>query len=244
MGWPKDPERYQEARRRMSESAKRRMTNVALRHAIGDALRGKASPKQGRTFEDMYGPERAAELKASSQRALTGRKAPWVVVAHTGRKRPEGEKLRIAESMRQHVRTEEHKRNIGLARKGKPLKNKGRPLTQQHKQAMIEGMSRRWRVSSPTSIEITVRRILDYLDVDYVPSKRILNYVVDIYVPSRRLVIECDGTYWHSLPQRKEHDCTRDEKLRAHGYDILRLPEKEINSGHSAEILQEVFYAC
>lgn len=243
MPWPKDPGRNRLARQRMSEAKKAAFADPEFRKRHGDARRGKVSSRKGKTFEEIYGPERAKLLKEASSFALKGRPAPWVSAALGGRKRPQLERDKIAEAMRKVVRTDEHKRNIGLARRGKRLSNHGRPLTPQHKQAMVEGMSRRWRSQSPTSIEVTVRNLLTGLGVDYEPSKRILNYIVDIFVPSRNLVIECDGSYWHSLPNRQEHDRIRDARLQASGYSVLRLQEPAIKDGRSEEILREVFRA-
>lgn len=89
--------------------------------------------------------------------------------------------------------------------------------------------------ANPSSIEITVRALLDSIGVAYTPQASIGRFTVDILIPEKRLVIECDGSYWHGLPGVAEKDAKRDEWLRRHGYDVLRLPEAEIKSGSVTE---------
>lgn len=94
--------------------------------------------------------------------------------------------------------------------------------------------------ANPSSLERIVSAILDGLKIDYSAQQFIGPFMVDFYIPSLKLVIECDGTYWHGLPGRKEEDRTRDAKLASWGYKVLRLSEKEIKSGHAERILLKV----
>lgn len=82
----------------------------------------------------------------------------------------------------------------------------------------------------PTNIEIAVETLLLELGIDFVAQHRIGRYVVDFHVPSRRLVIECDGEYWHSLPEAVEKDARRDLYLANCGYRVIRLKEREIGA--------------
>jgi very-short-patch-repair endonuclease len=50
----------------------------------------------------------------------------------------------------------------------------------------------------------------------------------DFAFPAARLIVECDGSYWHSLPAVKARDQRRDGWLRSLGWCILRLPEADI----------------
>jgi very-short-patch-repair endonuclease len=51
---------------------------------------------------------------------------------------------------------------------------------------------------------------------------------VDFYLPEFDIVIECDGDYWHSLPEKKEKDYIRNERLKKLGYIVLRFLGSEI----------------
>lgn len=92
-------------------------------------------------------------------------------------------------------------------------------------------------LTRPTSIERTTMVILDTLGVEYKPQHLIGRYVVDFYVPSRNLVIECDGSYWHSLPGASEKDAQRDAWMIDKGYTVLRLPEREIQAGAASGVI-------
>ena len=87
------------------------------------------------------------------------------------------------------------------------------------------------RLAKPTSIERAVSSVLSALKVEFLAEHRIGPYLVDFYLPAKQLIVECDGSYWHSLPNVKERDARRDEWLRALGYTVLRLPEPDIRSG-------------
>jgi very-short-patch-repair endonuclease len=85
-------------------------------------------------------------------------------------------------------------------------------------------------MSSPSSIEIIINTMLKELRVEFVEQAQIGQYLCDFLLPANNLVIETDGTYWHSLPNSKAKDKRKDSYLSNHGYSILRLPEKLIMS--------------
>ena len=62
----------------------------------------------------------------------------------------------------------------------------------------------------PSSIELKVKAQLDELGIKYVQQKWVndgeRNYALDFYIPSLKLVIECNGDYWHSFPDKIERD--------------------------------------
>ncbi len=82
--------------------------------------------------------------------------------------------------------------------------------------------------TSPTSIELAVAHLLDSMHIRYDSQKTFGKYVTDFYLPGYNVVIECDGTYWHSLLVRIAKDIEKDFFLRAHGTKVLRLPESKI----------------
>lgn len=48
-------------------------------------------------------------------------------------------------------------------------------------------------------------------------------YVVDGKVG--QMVVEVDGTYWHSMPGRKAYDRKRDKELRSSGYAVFHVSD-------------------
>ena len=82
----------------------------------------------------------------------------------------------------------------------------------------------------PTSIERKVKAMLDDIGIEYIAEKPMGAFVCDFVIKPVRLVIECDGSYWHNLPEVKARDANKDKWLKAHGYFVLRLSEDDINS--------------
>ena len=85
----------------------------------------------------------------------------------------------------------------------------------------------------PSSIEIKVKEQLDEIGIRYVQQKRVYNgeryFFLDFYVPSLKLVIECNGDYWHSLPEKVERDKNLKKYVESTGRKIVFIWEHEIN---------------
>lgn len=82
---------------------------------------------------------------------------------------------------------------------------------------------------SPTSIELAMRRALlsqGWIFLEQCPL--LSRYVVDFCLPLFRIVIECDGDYWHSRIEIREHDAHRDHLLVRAGWMVLRFSGSEI----------------
>ena len=93
-----------------------------------------------------------------------------------------------------------------------------------------------------TKIEQEIKRQLDELCIDYEQQKQCYNkkygknFYADFYLPKYDLIIECNGSYWHNLPDRKERDelfkymVDNAKKSEKHKYlQILFLWDYEIN---------------
>lgn len=93
------------------------------------------------------------------------------------------------------------------------------------------------RRANPSSIERAACAMLDALGIEYVANKRIGKYVVDLLVPNQMLVVECDGSYWHSLPGMPEKDARRDAFFVSLGYRVIRIGESEFKSSKAKERL-------
>lgn len=81
-----------------------------------------------------------------------------------------------------------------------------------------------------TSIERKVKDQLKSFDIKFEEQKPIMggHFIVDFYLPEYRLVIECNGEYWHSLPDRIKRDRELEEYVKIRGRDILWLWENDI----------------
>ena len=63
--------------------------------------------------------------------------------------------------------------------------------------------------------------------VRFLRQKVIDNYIVDFYCANAKLVIELDGGQ-HFEDDALQYDAVRTEKLTAHGLQVLRIPNNEI----------------
>jgi len=85
-----------------------------------------------------------------------------------------------------------------------------------------------------TKLEKKVRLILDELNYNYKQyywiNKNGWNpKEYDFYIKDLNLLIEVDGTYWHSLPKNVENDRYKNEFADEMNYGLIRIPEKDIN---------------
>ena len=82
--------------------------------------------------------------------------------------------------------------------------------------------------TSGTSIENAVEKYFQDNKIQY--EKQVsLNGVALVDFLVGTTVVQCDGIYWHSLPNREKHDDEQDKKLNDLGYTVIRLSDKEIN---------------
>jgi len=84
---------------------------------------------------------------------------------------------------------------------------------------------------SGTDIERMVATLLDALSVKYIAQLRIGRYTVDFCVSSKSLIVEADGSYWHSSPDAIARSQRRDMYLMSRGYRVLHLSDREIYAG-------------
>jgi very-short-patch-repair endonuclease len=71
---------------------------------------------------------------------------------------------------------------------------------------------------------------------------RIGRHLVDFLWRDQRLVVETDGYRYHGGRAAFQEDRARDLDLRARGFEVIRLAEKQIEGepGHVAEVLSAV----
>lgn len=91
-----------------------------------------------------------------------------------------------------------------------------------------------------TGIEIKIRKYLENKGVFFKTQVAFERYVIDFLLPEHGLVIEADGEYWHSKESVKKRDKIRDNKLIELGFNVIRLKEKDINSGKFIKNITEI----
>ncbi len=80
-----------------------------------------------------------------------------------------------------------------------------------------------------TKLEVIGNNILNQIGCEYKIQIPMFNkFTVDVVIESKKLIIQWDGSYWHSFPKRKKLDVLQDAELENNGYKVLRITDKEI----------------
>ena len=106
--------------------------------------------------------------------------------------------------------------------------------------ALVASFEARRLSIGPINIEKIVASLLDELGIAYEVQVPIGKYCADFLIPEQGLVVECDGTYWHSKSGAAARDARKDLYLQNNGYRVLRLPEKEINGLSTADLQHQL----
>ena len=143
-------------------------------------------------------------------------------------------KTRIKMSKYQSNRTDEHEKNFRES-----WKKQWNGLTKQEQldrlSNWIEAGHKSFNSFSlkPTSIELKVKKQLDYYGIRYIQQKHIndgdRNYYLDFYLPEFKTVLECNGDYWHNKEERKQRDKMLKQYVESTGRKIVFIWEHEIN---------------
>ena len=78
-----------------------------------------------------------------------------------------------------------------------------------------------------SSLQIIVEEYLKELNIKFESEYMINNHAVDIFIEPN-ICIECDGEYWHSLPEQVIRDLEFDDYCKNNDYVLIRLKEKDI----------------
>jgi len=182
--------------------------------------------------------KKTAEHKRKLGEALKGRHRS----EETTRKMVETRKRRPTWNKRKQRKhwSEETRRKISEALKERALKGQGQVPWNKGKTGIYseerKEKMREWAILHPnkifkdTSIELKMEAELKKRGVYYqkqVPLCKVAR--VDFYLPEYRIVIQCDGDYWHNLPDHKERDVMQDRILTFNGFNVYRFWEHEIN---------------
>jgi very-short-patch-repair endonuclease len=170
------------------------------------------SNRKGKTMEEIFGKEKAREMKVKMSFSRKGRKA-----YNKGIPLSKEQKMKLSNSL-----------------KGRKVWNTGMKFPKEEYPEL--GLRRtRKNIIIPlrdTRIEVKIQNFLKQLNIDFFTHQYIKEiehgYQCDILVPSMSLIIECDGDYWHKYPIGNELDHIRTKELMEKGFKVLRLWENEI----------------
>lgn len=88
--------------------------------------------------------------------------------------------------------------------------------------------------------EIKVQNWLDEHEIPYIAQWSYELGIADFFIPDLNLVVECHGTYWHSLPNYAARDFLKKEWLLNNGFELLVLNSEEVMKTDLEPILSEV----
>jgi very-short-patch-repair endonuclease len=146
--------------------------------------------------------------------------------------------------------TEEHKNNISKSRTGQRLTDETKRKISQHvilyprvpwnkgkhgiysSETIDKLRKARLRQTIPyeyTDIERNMEQVLQELRIDYIHSFNLGDrFLCDFAIPSLKLIIECDGNYWHNLPNMKRRDKAKDAYALKCGWEVFRFSESDL----------------
>lgn len=92
-----------------------------------------------------------------------------------------------------------------------------------------------------TDIEIMMKTAFDSIGLKYEhPYNLDGKFICDFGFPEAKIIVECDGSYWHSLPRNKHYDKLKESYCIKHNWLLLRFNDLQIKSNptHLAKIIQ------
>ena len=221
IGWNKGKKLSEETKRKVSQNNARYWLGKHLseetRRKLSEVNKGrKHSEKTKRKMREnspriLLGKHLSEETKRKLSEINKGR-VPWI----KGRKHTEETKRKMSEALKKNPA------RYWLGKKrSKETKNKLRIARLKQKLPTID-----------TSIELKVKNYLDEKGISYIhPFNLGDKFQCDFYISVLNLIVECDGTYWHSLEKMKKSDKRKNAYAKKCGFNIIRLTEEQINQG-------------
>lgn len=102
----------------------------------------------------------------------------------------------------------------------------GKKVSEAHARGAYDGAYQ--QISGP---ERAIAAKLDELGITYQQQYHIGDDSrrFDFYIPASHVLIEYDGSYWHSIPGAPERDRAKEAFAVANGYRVLRIAEEDYN---------------
>lgn len=94
-----------------------------------------------------------------------------------------------------------------------------------------------------TSIETITKSILNELNVKFEQHNRkiIAPKELDFYLPFYNLAIECNGVFWHSLPEVKDKQYVKFKQCEEKGVQLLQFWENDLQN--KKEIIKDIIFS-
>lgn len=249
------PKWTEEQRRRMSEQRKGRVPWNKGIPMSDDQKRKLSEANAGKTIPPETRKKISDALKGQPKPPITEETRQKLRDSHRGQSNPHTPEWndRIAQALTGRKLSQEHREATSRGHMGQEPWNRGISPSDETRQRISEANRQRWaqipqaeRVklipafhraglkaahrTKRSRIERAIEVELMALNIAFIAQHEIGKYHADFYLPAWNLVLECDGAYWHSLPQAQARDRERDAWMRAQGYRIVRLGEWDIRA--------------
>ena len=236
----------------LSKSKDERVNRMALK------VKGRPSKRKGKTYEEIFGKEKAEEIKKNKSFNCSGEKNH-----RYGLKVSEETRGKMKQSAKGHFVSNNTRIKISKANKGKinskeslkSMKKKMKKIWNTPEKIAFARERRKKQIlpMKNTKIELKIQDFLTALKLEFVTHKYINikhSYQCDIFIPvqkgiPQKMIIECDGDYYHMNPnkfspedkifkegitakEKWELDGLRTKELLERGFKVLRLWESDI----------------
>jgi DNA mismatch endonuclease (patch repair protein) len=151
-------------------------------------------------------------------------------------------KARLSDGQRRRFEDPLERIKLSRIHMGKPSSRKGKHLTPEQVEKLLQSMANRQR--SGTKPEIAVKKIIDDERLPFDYQVPIFGSILDFWSKELRIALEVNGCYFHSCPrcynretilnepqyERQQRDKKLKVVLRKHNVELLELWEHDINS--------------
>jgi len=234
-----------ETRKKLSESRKGKHHSEETKKLMSESRKGKIPWNKGLTKKnnpDKIKPTSEKTRRLIRKIAKNNGYGKWML----GKKHTEKTIIKMKEKRAKQIITKEHKKNIGLANKGKhpseetrkkiSLANKGKKCSEKTKKKIRIGMIKYIKEKcggmvpmigkNETAILDTIEEIYKYKIIRQYHIKK-LGYFVDGYIKELNLVIEVDEKYHFDFDSKlKEKDIKRQKEIEKElGCKFLRIKD-------------------
>lgn len=93
---------------------------------------------------------------------------------------------------------------------------------------LVSALARACAIRKPKRPELAMQKLLKKLKLKFLFCARLGRFIPDFTLKTCKLIIQCDGDYWHSLPEVKDRDRRSNKTFKKAGYSVLRFSETDI----------------
>jgi very-short-patch-repair endonuclease len=202
------------SRKKFSKARKKQWRNPDYRKKFSEAQkRWWQDPKHRKKLSDAHkkvwqNPEYRKKRSASLKAIWTvERRRWWSEMFRTGK---------FVNGMKGRTLTLETRMKISA-------KKKGRKMHANTRRQILESLARR----PASSLEQHTASALRKLKIHFRSHKIVCPYVLDFFLPDLNIDLECDGSYWHSIPKVKSREAKRDAYIKSLGMRVVRISDKQ-----------------